>query len=240
MATGDYKMRFEFNTLQELAIEYIESLSTPAGVLQHNKYMMIDRGAKMSESPLEDMFWHFMRKTDVDKWDAIEGQYKIGNRRLDALLVTNGRRIDIELDGKEFHQDERADRERDQSLILDWGVDEVIRIPYASMMFASHATFKILAAWHPSLSICSPGNVYSAAEASEELNKLEYRQTEYGHEEALDCLDTGAEVYDTATDGLAWALPFDAWRKRHRANPIKRLTREMRGIHSTGKAARAV
>jgi len=232
------ELRFEFHTLQDLALEYIDSLSTPEGILYHEKSMMVDEGARRSESPLEDMFWHYMRKTDFDKWGSIEGQHRIGQRRIDAMFIVQGRCIDIELDGKEFHQDERADRERDQSLILDWNLDEVIRIPYAAMMFASHATFKILATWHPSLAINSPGGVYSVAEASEELYKLEYQQTQYGHKEALDCLDSGAEVYDVSTDSLAWALPFDSWRKRNRASPIRRLTKEMRGVRSTGNPSR--
>lgn len=231
MITVDSKPRFEFRTLQDLAIEYIESLSTPEGALRHDKSCMVSRGAETSESPLEDMFWHFMRKTDVDKWDSIDGQHQIGRRRLDAMFVTQGRSIDIELDGKEFHQDERADMERDRSLILDYGVDEVIRIPYAAMMFAPHATFKILATWHPSLAINSPDYVMSVAEAGEELNRLIYQQSQDGYDDAIYHTDASAEVYDIVTDGLAWALTFDAWRKRNRATAIKRLTREMRGVN---------
>ena len=36
------------------------------------KTVMINDAAHKAESPLEDMFWHFMRKVDPDAWDYVE------------------------------------------------------------------------------------------------------------------------------------------------------------------------
>jgi very-short-patch-repair endonuclease len=226
---------FEFIDLGKAAIEYIESLRTPEGNQRHRRYGMLDDAAEKSESPLESTFWHYMRKTDIDAWTEVEGQKVCGRYRLDCYIVGNGRRVGVELDGKQYHQDERADRKRDQSLILDGYVDEMIRIPYAAMEYASHATFKVLASWNATFAIRSPGSVYSAYEAKDALRYLTKELNGESVDEQLWHLDNSSEVYDVLSYSLAYARTFDNWRKMHNCKPITRLTKEMRRLYETGE-----
>lgn len=229
------KHTFKFFTLHDAMLEFVNSLSTIEGVQRHERFLMIDRSAASSESYLEGTFWHYMRKTDIDAWTEAEGQRVCGRYRIDAYVVGNGRRVGIELDGKQYHQDERADRKRDQSLILDGYVDEMIRIPYAAMEYASHATFKILASWNEMFRINSPGSVYSADEAKEVLRYFTSDLNGENVDEQLWHADNSAEVYDVMSDSLAYARTFDNWRKMHNCKPITRLTKEMRRLYETGE-----
>lgn len=99
------------------------------------------------ESVLECRFWYYVRKTN-DKERGGERQYPVGNYRLDAMFEIDGRKIGIELDGQEFH-DERRDFDRDQWLLNHGGIDHIVRIPFVPMWYFPEATMQCLATWYP-------------------------------------------------------------------------------------------
>lgn len=184
----------------------------------------ISRAAIKSESVLEDMFWHFMRKTRSTA-STIDSQVPVGNRRLDALVITaNGTRINVELDGKKFH-DQRRDTERDMEVINGGHVDEVIRIPFRAMLYFSWATMATLDAWHPGVFTMSlPIFCMSLDEAREDVDK--YRQQgmkrDYKDDyEYCDWLRNSTDIYDGRGRVGNW---FDFEETRSTAS-IQRRTR---------------
>lgn len=98
------------------------------------------------ESVLECDFWYYIRKTNAMERNAAR-QWQVGRYRVDAIFNCDGKTVVVELDGAEFHKDERKDLNRVKDLLLS--VDTVIRIPYQSMHFYPRATFAVLGNWFP-------------------------------------------------------------------------------------------
>jgi very-short-patch-repair endonuclease len=100
----------------------------------------------LSESGLEQSFWHSFFKC-IGPFSFYSPQYVINPYRLDGIVVTQSRRIGIELDGKAFHNKQR-DWERDKYILQTGQLDEIIRIPYAAMTYFRDGVFRILSHWH--------------------------------------------------------------------------------------------
>jgi len=101
------------------------------------------------ESVIECLFWHFLRKTEIGHSGCVQ-QKNIGKFRVDAFIETEGKTVAVELDGKNFH-DQQSDFQRDKILLGE--IDAIIRVPFSSIWYYPHATFAILKTWFPRFSI---------------------------------------------------------------------------------------
>lgn len=108
----------------------------------------LDLASSLSESPLESMFWHFLRKCDISRFSKIEGQAQAGSCRLDSLLTYNGMRIAVELDGNRWHQDSCRDFRRDDYIIRCGHADEIIRIQSLAIFVHDRAFLRPMQEWH--------------------------------------------------------------------------------------------
>lgn len=97
------------------------------------------------DSLLECTFWYWLRKTEAVE-RGCRRQVIIGQYRVDVFCEWGGKRIVVELDGKEFHQDQHADIRRDKVLLE--AVDAVIRIPGPALHWYPEAVFSILGRWY--------------------------------------------------------------------------------------------
>lgn len=89
------------------------------------------------ESPIEsDVAWLLCKR--LDREARLIPQFRVktaaGNFRLDFMVERHGRRIGIECDGKEFH-DEVRDRERDYHILASGAVAAIYRMPGAGIVY---------------------------------------------------------------------------------------------------------
>ncbi len=81
------------------------------------------------ESPLEELLHDQLRKRmpqDAELLPQVDVNTLCGNFRLDLLAIARNRKIGIEIDGKEFH-DQYRDEWRDAMILGDGRADEIIR-----------------------------------------------------------------------------------------------------------------
>lgn len=161
---------------------------------------------KGCESVLECRFWYYVRKTSAREQGG-ERQVQIGNYRLDALFTIDGRKVAIELDGQEFH-DERRDWNRDQWLLNRGGIDHVVRIPYAPMWYFPEGTMNVLATWYPRFAIHSNIFVMTGEEFEAELESGVTGNGDYTTREAfMEMADPIYELWDaTNSDGYEFGF----------------------------------
>ena len=170
------------------------------------------------ESVLECDFWHFLRKT-ARGHDGAEQQVKIGKYRVDCLIDCDGQRVVIELDGAEFHQDERKDWERTKEILRS--VDAVIRIPYAAMHFYPQATMCVLGSWYPRLARDGDLFCMTVDEFMDELRSQDYSNGDFRSEEAwVDEVETCYELWKDS----GWVGSPKAYLKRWNVKCIRRFT----------------
>lgn len=148
------------------------------------------------DSHLECMFWHHMRKTQLDE-QGTEHQKAIGRYRVDAFVDCDGQKVVVELDGKAFHNQER-DAIRDEFVLQH--CDAVIRIPFAAMWYYERATFEVLAYWFPRFRIAKDVCVHSLAELQQRIENMQ--EDFYNYElgmskrEYLDKIEFIVDVWD--------------------------------------------
>lgn len=135
-------MEMQMTTLEECVRAYLRD--------DHLMEMdnQLDKASSLSESPLESMFWHFLRKCDVGRFSKIEGQASAGSYRMDARLTYNDLRIAVELDGNQFHQDTDRDLKRDDYIIRCGHADEIIRIQSLAIFVHDRAFLRPMQEWH--------------------------------------------------------------------------------------------
>lgn len=183
------------------------------------------------ESVLECEFWYWVRKTpDIER--NAQRQVSISRFRVDSLFECDGKKVVVELDGKRWHKDKRADWERDKKLIES--VDAVIRIPYAAMHFYPHATFSVLASWYPRFklrAIC--GSCFSAEELYSEIEKLDQYEPFLSRREWVETVEPDYEVWH-AGEMFGFAGSVKAWiyRDHYKTDMIQRLLRPASREHS--------
>lgn len=192
----------------------------------HRRLDMLDAAAAKAESLLEELFWHYIRKTERHKWKSVASQVPCGAYRLDSLLVgPDGRRVCIELDGKEFHQDGFKDGQRDEAILASGEVDEVIHVPFPAIYYYARGCFAALATWHPWLEIRKEISTLSEDEAREELQRLNEARQGEGNYDLEYWLEHDAEVWCVRSEYLAFVMSFKAWQHRHNIQPIRRIVK---------------
>lgn len=203
-----------------------------------NDYNGFEDSQFLSESALEDVFWDIARKTNRDKWLDVQAQWKIGNYTSDAMFRSQNGITLVELDGKAYH-----DRARDLS--RDWwilqnakDVRQIIRVPYAAMMFRSRAAFRVLEHWEPSFAIARDIRVIDAQDFFENELPSPDQCGESGYEQwfkesnlALDLV-----LIDTQWERFAWIGSAKAMVFGHKIEPIRRISRELYSIDATTEA----
>jgi very-short-patch-repair endonuclease len=213
-------MATEFHTIGELVRDFLDNQTAI------RKSAMLGRADSEAESELEHLFWHYVRKTDWDRWDSVDGQVPCCGYRLDSVLVGNGRKVCIELDGKEFHQDRLKDDRRDEAVLNSGVVDEVIRLPFPTIYYYAHPTFAVLAIWHRWLEISQEHSTFTREEAAEEMKIVRGIDDCYARKDATEYLEKDADVWWVENESTAFSMSFLAWRDKHHVQPIRRLTRE--------------
>jgi very-short-patch-repair endonuclease len=105
------------------------------------------------ESPLEQLFNDQLRKR-MPKEAELLPQFDVktlcGNFRLDLLAVVQNRRIGIEIDGKEFH-DQYRDEWRDAMILGDGRADEIVRFRGCDLHYHLDDCFYLLSKIQPLL-----------------------------------------------------------------------------------------
>lgn len=102
----------------------------------------------LCESPAEEMLYNEL----IKRPRRFAQQIKIGRRRLDFLVVLDGLRINLEVDGREFHR-YVDDLKRDSEILESGKIDWVVRIPAAFLFSRQDAVFSILNRWFPGLEL---------------------------------------------------------------------------------------
>jgi very-short-patch-repair endonuclease len=185
-----------FYTMEDVVNLYLSQTPSERHIMD-----AMGAGRELSESPLESMFWHFMEKTKTEAWDDIKPQCKTGHRRLDAMLVADGIKIDLELDGKAWHDLEK-DAVRDAELLTSGAVDEVIRIEAPAMLYYQYATMLSLSCWHGAFYVRPPAGCMTWHEWIETKTiHLESEQF-YHNEDFDDWCENSAEVSLVVSDRL--------------------------------------
>jgi very-short-patch-repair endonuclease len=85
---------------------------------------------KRHESPLEQDFAHHVVKylsDDVEVTPQVWADTAVGRFRMDFVLERHGRRVAIECDGREFHEEQR-DRARDFAILAAGAADVIYRV----------------------------------------------------------------------------------------------------------------
>lgn len=224
-------MAIEFRTMGELVQEFLNDS------VAMRKSAMLGRAVSKAESELEYLFWHYVRKTDWDRWDSVDSQVPRGGYRLDSLLVGGGQKVCIELDGKEFHQDRLKDDRRDEAILKSGMVDEVIHLPFPTIYYYARPTFACLATWHPWLEIGQEHSTFTREEAVEEMDIVRGIDDCYARKDAIEYLEKDADVWWVEDETIAFSMSFIAWRDRHRVQPIRRLTKDTMMSRRRNKAA---
>ena len=106
------------------------------------------------DSPIEDSFAYNMVKY-IDPEAKLIPQYKVhticGNFVIDFLCVTSdGKKIGIECDGKEFHDDSR-DEWRDAMILGDEKVDSIYRFRGCEITYSINEILYIFSLYEPML-----------------------------------------------------------------------------------------
>lgn len=148
-----------------------------------------------SESVLEQEFWHFIEKMNVTEFESVESQVRMLNYRVDSLFRFDGKRIVIELDGKEFHNPKR-DAVRDAEILGAGLADEIIRIPYPAMHYYHDATMACLGHWHTRLWIARAQSAMTVEQLQWEIKSMVQPDSDFPTEEsAIEWLEPGTDVY---------------------------------------------
>lgn len=214
-----------FRSMQEVVLELLEIPDERRRVMS-----AISSGRQLAESPLESMFWHFMEKTKTEAWERVEPQHKTGHRRLDALLVTGGIRIDLELDGKAWHDKDR-DADRDAELLGSGAVDEVIRIEAPAMLYYQYATMLSLSSWYRAFYVRPPSGCMTWQEWLEEKRKHEEQEECCRNPDFDDWCQHSAEVSLVVGDNLAVVgNPILVESYVNRGGKAHRITRKREGF----------
>ncbi len=105
------------------------------------------------ESPIEEDFLHCFYKVKAEEV-SIKGQEacqtRLGKFRMDFVITTGNRRIAIECDGKDYH-DEKRDGLRDEAILETGFVDTIYRVPGRSLWFFTNDVLDLLRVVEPSL-----------------------------------------------------------------------------------------
>lgn len=130
------------------------------------------------ESPIEDEFARYAEKyfdKNINFSSQIEVNTICGLFRVDFLAHTNdGKKIAIECDGKEFH-DEHRDEWRDAMIMGSGKIDEIYRIKGKDITYHLEDVFFVLSVWSPQL--FSDRQKYNLSRlASEQISKIQIEQ----------------------------------------------------------------
>lgn len=105
------------------------------------------------DSPIENKFQHDLLKFPHDL-TKITRQFPVPcslkTYRIDFVLEKDGRRVGLECDGKEFH-DQFIDCVRDEEIIRSGLIQRIIRIPGTDICYNRHEVLTILNRLEPSL-----------------------------------------------------------------------------------------
>lgn len=109
--------------------------------------------APQTESPIEDLFLEAMNKR-ISETARLTPQVEVrtlcGTFRLDFLLEAGGKRIAVECDGHDYHDEER-DEWRDAMIVGDQCVDEIFRFRGRDLVWRTDDCLLILRHFHPAL-----------------------------------------------------------------------------------------
>ena len=179
-----------------------------------------------SDSILEREFWCMAsRRWNFDFAD-VRGQLKAGRYRCDAGFRIGGEWVAIELDGTAYH-DQEYDSHRDQWILANTDVKEIVRIPYAAMTYFPEATFSVLESWHPT-EFEMYAVEYSCLHEDDFMRWLEKPKTESFPFDSIDDYLEYAHVNNevwSATESTGWAQSPKAYLQNWNTKPIKRTTR---------------
>lgn len=123
------------------------------------------------ESQLEWRFAWQMRKTQEGLKDVFV-QVPILSYRVDFLVLTRGKSIVVELDGRRYH-DAAKDKLRDDRMIS--AVDAIIRIPYSAMTYNENATMAAIAFWFERFAVSLEIQTMEFSEAIEQVVAMQNR-----------------------------------------------------------------
>ncbi len=189
----------------------------------------------VSESPLEDVFWNYARKTDRNRWLDVEAQWQIGDYCSDAMFRTSRGITLVELDGKAYH-DRARDLRRDWAILqMAKDVHQIIRVPYAAMMYYSRAVFRVLEHWEPDFAIAPDMRLIDAQEFFAQELPSPDQCGESGHEQWLEATNQALDLIliDRDWERFAWIGSAKSFIFSHRIEPIRRISRELYSIDET-------
>lgn len=220
LATATDILEGNVTTLAQIARELLDDEKTLC------RLIAFDGARSRLESPIESKFWHMLEKTAFDKFDKLDVQVQCGRYRIDVLIVLNGYRLGIELDGKEFHEDE-ADAIRDAWLFDHNYLDEIIRIPGYAIHWYPHGTMRVLMEWHPALATPTPGFVMSVEEFREEFEAAKETLVPHSFTSIEAWLDWAEPNYDIWFMRDNWGLVWSPRRliRLEKLKPIRRIVR---------------
>lgn len=182
-------------TLVDLMRQFVQDLREGRTIA-----LDVDKCAGDSESCLEDDFWHFVRKMDVQNMTSIKSQVQILNYRVDSLFEFGGRKVIVELDGKAYH-DPTKDWRRDTQILEGGFAHEIIRIPYVAMHWYPDATMACLGHWHGEMLTRRPMFCMTATEFKDELKSLVDTPPDYHKLDAvLERTDPDYDLYHVCDD----------------------------------------
>lgn len=170
------------------------------------------------ESVLECWFWYWMRKTPAVERGA-QRQAWIGKRRVDCLCDCDGESVVIELDGKAFHTDARAEWERDKELLATVGT--IIHFPFAAMWWFPEATFSVLATWYPRFKLRATDLMCcTIPEFLEEIENSVHPDSDFPTRASyLDWAEPNFELW-SANEAHGWVGSPKAWFQKWNVRPI--------------------
>lgn len=102
--------------------------------------------ASRGDSALEERFWSMVDETDGGRKDSLD-QFEIGNYRVDSIFLVPQGAVVIELDGAQYHRDDKADYRRDTEILRS--VCAVIRVRYYDLMTFPYSTFYTIGRFYP-------------------------------------------------------------------------------------------
>ena len=206
--------------------------------MTHDDFNGFEESDFLSESPLEDVFWNYARKTDRDSWLDVKAQWQIGDYCSDSMFRTERGITLVELDGKAYH-DRGRDLRRDWAILqMSKEVQQIIRIPYSAMMFYSRAAFSVLEHWEPSFRIARDLRLMEAKQFFEtelpppdQCGESGYRQWFKEASQSLDLI-----LIDAQYERFAWVGNPIAFTDCHRMEPIRRITRQLDSLDPKAEA----
>jgi hypothetical protein len=184
------------------------------------------------ESPIEAEFYGLLSKTASGN-NGIRKQVTFGKYRVDFLFESFGKKIAIELDGKQFHNYQR-DMNRDRDLLNGY-VDEIIRIPGAAIYAFPNLTMIGLSKWHPRFSITEETTTMSLEDFYKERDKV-IRDYDSGQSDHVETYENDVkdiyQIYEVKEDHyhVGYLRSFLEYQSYQTVRRIRRILERAMGV----------